>query len=120
MEETVTRVKLARAIRATQRRLRVRLRVAFRRARVGRERATAARWRGRRRAKTTRSAVRRSSEPPPRKAPVVSILPRPPQAKRATAQTRPRMATARDFFAGLARRIAWPIAPERRDEGDVR
>jgi hypothetical protein len=42
MEETVTRVKLASAMRVTQRRLRVRLRVALRRARVGRESPAAA------------------------------------------------------------------------------
>jgi hypothetical protein len=68
MEETVTRVKVASAINAMQRRDLVRLRVAFRVAREKEERG----WRvegagrGRSLAKVRRSAAVRRRKPPPR------------------------------------------------------
>jgi len=103
MEETVTSVKLARAIRATQRRLRVRLRVAFLRASVGRERVAPARWAGRRRAKVRERPARRRREPPPRNAAVLSSFPSAPVAKRAMAVRKETMEMAREIFGGLVR-----------------
>src|SRR4051794_23647149 len=101
MEETVTRVKLARAMRATQRRLRVRLRVALRRARVGRERPATACGVGRSLMKARARAAKRRREPPPRKAAVVSIFLNAPAAKSAMAASAPKIESARGMRGGL-------------------